>query len=107
MEHVCSVLEHDTVPPKKYTQSLVCPEGCKMYRMADYANDEKNSTLSMFNLGQDGRTLSINSNSSYNKVYSSVKVCLSKHYFNLDHIIRIKKNDVISLNLLLITVCYG
>ena len=73
MEHVCSVLEHDTVPPKKYTESLVCPEGCKMYRMADYANDEKNSTLRMFDLGQDGRTLSISSNSTYSKVYSFVK----------------------------------
>ena len=71
MEHVCSVLQHDTVPPKKYTQSLVCPEGCKMYRMADHDDKEKNSTLKMFNLGQDGRTLSIDSNSTYSKVYLS------------------------------------
>ena len=36
--------------------------------MADTTNQEKNSSLQMFTLGQDGRTLSINENLTFSKV---------------------------------------
>ena len=75
LQHVCSVKDHDNLPPKKYTQSIDCPEGCKEYRMSSLTNDEKNSSSSLFKLGQDGRTLSINENSAYSKV-NTVPCCM-------------------------------
>merc|ERR1712223_1186061 len=34
-KHVCSVVEHEKSPPKKYIRSITCPQGCIEYRMAD------------------------------------------------------------------------
>ena len=73
LEHVCSVLDHDNLPPKNYTQSIVCPDGCREYRMVDLASHEKGSSLRMFTLGPDGKTLSIRQNVSYSKVLYNFK----------------------------------
>ena len=67
-EPVCSVKDYDNAPPKKYAHSVVCPDGCKEYSMLDIFNHEKNSTLSMFTLEQDGRTLSVKKTLAYSKV---------------------------------------
>ena len=75
LQHVCSVEDHDNLPPKKYAQSIDCPEGCKEYRMSSLTNDEKNSSLSIFTLGQDGRTLSIKESSAYSKVNKAPSIC--------------------------------
>ena len=68
LEHVCSVFDHENQPPRNYKQSIVCPEGCKEYRMAELSNNEKKSYLTMFNIEQDGITLSINESLDYRKV---------------------------------------
>ena len=67
VKHVCSTLDHFNVPPKNYTKSITCPDGCKTYRMVVPEVGSNGSHLKKFKMDKDGRLM-------LKKIYSYAQV---------------------------------